>query len=421
LYGLIDFLELDFVGNFISSIFFVLLVLMLSFPKSFSMLKLLLLAFLLFSVFFVLISKRYKGFSKDVLVFYLAFPSIALVWIFIGVLNGGYPIALSDAFRLYVIFPLLFLFLFLWLGWVNYIALIFYAVMLSTSLIFTTSILTILEALFSVVIFPEYLRAELNIMVGIHGGHFQLGNNNVNSLFFTVPFLLSLFVFPGEYAKKHRILFNIVLALGVLSVLLAGRRALMLLLILVPFIALLFRRLSCVPSSETGKSRVVFLFLLFVFCVVGVVWVADLDMSLALERIESAFDGDSVRVEQFVSLWNGFTESPVLGSGFGGSVDVIRSEERPWMYELSYMQLLFNGGVLGFSLVVGGIGFFYMKAVMSVRYFYSGRAEAVAVLVAVMIFCAGSATNPYFSGFDSLYLLGFIPLIAGFGKSYANK
>ncbi|WP_241280953.1 hypothetical protein, partial [Pseudomonas aeruginosa] len=47
--------------------------------------------------------------------------------------------------------------------------------------------------------------------------------------------------------------------------------------------------------------------------------------------------------------------------------------------------------------------------------------EAISTLVGVLVFCVGSATNPYFSGFDSLFLLGFIPLIASVGKVYAHS
>ncbi|WP_408585759.1 hypothetical protein [Pseudomonas aeruginosa] len=125
-------------------------------------------------------------------------------------------------------------------------------------------------------------------------------------------------------------------------------------------------------------------------------------------------------MDQFISLWKGFTDSPLLGSGFGGSVDVIRSEERPWMYELSYMQLLFNGGLLGFSLITGCIGFFYLKALFVIKNFSLYRAEAISTLVGVLVFCVGSATNPYFSGFDSLFPFGVSScLFAWGGVDYA--
>ncbi len=412
-----------YIENSLKFLFFVLLTLMLSFPKSFAVIKIVILAFMFSMVFLHIVLGGVRRFSLDIIFFYLVFILLAVIWLIVGLLNDGYAIALGDAFRLYVVFSLIFLVLYLWLENFDYLPLIFSSIMVSTIIIFAFCFLSIFEALYSVSLFPDFLRVELNVMAGGHEGHFQLGNNSVNSLFFTVPFLLSALVCSSELSKRYRFLFFVSLVLGVIAVLLAGRRALMLILLMVPFLAVFFRRISGVSSIEGGRGvgKIIFVFTFFAVCVGGVILLAGLNVNQAAERIESAFAGDSVRVDQFISLWKGFTDSPLLGSGFGGSVDVIRSEERPWMYELSYMQLLFNGGLLGFSLITGCIGFFYLKALFVIKNFSLYRAEAISTLVGVLVFCVGSATNPYFSGFDSLFLLGFIPLIASVGKVYAHS
>lgn len=61
------------------------------------------------------------------------------------------------------------------------------------------------------------------------------------------------------------------------------------------------------------------------------------------------------------------------------------------------------------------------ESIVCDKEFFLYRAEAISTLVGVLVFCVGSATNPYFSGFDSLFLLGFIPLIASVGKVYAHS
>lgn len=164
---------------------------------------------------------------------------------------------------------MIFLILYLWLGNFDYLSLIFSSVMVSTIIIFVFCFLSIFEALYSVSLFPNFLRVELNVMAGVHEGHFQLGNNSVNSLFFTVPFLLSALVCSSELSKRYRFLFFVSLVLGMIAVLLAGRRALMLILLMVPFLAIFFRRVSGVSSIEggrgVGKIIFVFTFLLFVW------------------------------------------------------------------------------------------------------------------------------------------------------------
>ena len=63
------------------------------------------------------------------------------------------------------------------------------------------------------------------------------------------------------------------------------------------------------------------------------------------------FDSDPVamlRRDQSVALVKGWLEAPLLGSGHGmPAPDVIRSEETPWAYELTYLALLYHTGVVG--------------------------------------------------------------------------
>lgn len=96
-----------------------------------------------------------------------------------------------------------------------------------------------------------------------------------------------------------------------IAVLLAGRRALMLILLMVPFLAIFFRRVSGVSSIEGGRGvgKIIFVFTFFAVCVGGVILLAGLNVNQAAERIESAFAGDSVRVDQFISSGKGL---PIL-------------------------------------------------------------------------------------------------------------
>ena len=63
----------------------------------------------------------------------------------------------------------------------------------------------------------------------------------------------------------------------------------------------------------------------------------------------------NVRIEQFYALFNGWIKSPVFGYGSGAVLsEYIRSIEEPWNYELSYMKLLYDFGLIGVALY--GIG-----------------------------------------------------------------
>ena len=56
---------------------------------------------------------------------------------------------------------------------------------------------------------------------------------------------------------------------------------------------------------------------------------------------------DDYRKEQFPSLLAKIELHPTLGSGFGSHADVIRNEERPYMYELDYLAVVMKLGLLG--------------------------------------------------------------------------
>lgn len=161
-----------YIENSLKFLFFVLLTLMLSFPKSFAVIKIVILAFMFSMVFLHIVLGGVRRFSLDIIFFYLVFILLAVIWLIVGLLNDGYAIALGDAFRLYVVFSLIFLVLYLWLENFDYLPLIFSSIMVSTIIIFAFCFLSIFEALYSVSLFPEFLRVELNVMAGVHEGHF---------------------------------------------------------------------------------------------------------------------------------------------------------------------------------------------------------------------------------------------------------
>ena len=110
-------------------------------------------------------------------------------------------------------------------------------------------------------------------------------------------------------------------------------------------------------------------------------------------------ESSSLRLAQAPQLLDGFGANPVIGSGMGGVLasGYRRSESTPWSFELTYLQLLFQGGIVGFCLLA-----WLPVAVLrdTVRRTLAGVSEEVAVslvagigtLVGLLIAYAG---NPY--------------------------
>ena len=83
---------------------------------------------------------------------------------------------------------------------------------------------------------------------------------------------------------------------------------------------------------------------------------------------ESASYSDSFRVEQKEYLWAGIWETPVLGQGLGSYIrGYLRSNEFPFSYEAEYLSFVYQFGVIGFMLIIGGIIAVFAKMCFSNR------------------------------------------------------
>lgn len=135
-----------------------------------------------------------------------------------------------------------------------------------------------------------------------------------------------------------------------------------------------------------------------------------------------SFLGDTsagLREEQAPKLWNAFLDNPVLGDGLGAVVRprFVRDPTAPWSYELTYLQLLFQMGVLGLLAVLA----LPLAAVRrGLREAATGTLEAppLAGAMAILGILVASATNPYLlSSFGMLSLAIGLSLVARAGPA----
>ncbi|GAA1966068.1 hypothetical protein GCM10009817_02340 [Terrabacter lapilli] len=115
-----------------------------------------------------------------------------------------------------------------------------------------------------------------------------------------------------------------------------------------------------------------------------------------------------MRAEQFWQLWQGFSDSPFVGHGFGATVAQVRDPLRPWAYELSYMDLLFTTGIVGGALYLFALSAPAAKLVSATRRAPWLAPYATPVLAGWVAFLVANATNPYLDKFDSLWVV-FLP------------
>lgn len=106
---------------------------------------------------------------------------------------------------------------------------------------------------------------------------------------------------------------------------------------------------------------------------------------------------DYARKSEIGQLMKAWFDRPFFGSGMGARLPsgYIRSEQRPWMFEMQYHQLLFDGGIIAVLLIV--IAFIgTARAVVIAARGCRGCAPAVMITaVAALAMLIANSSNPY--------------------------
>jgi hypothetical protein len=119
---------------------------------------------------------------------------------------------------------------------------------------------------------------------------------------------------------------------------------------------------------------------------------------------------ESVRAEQFFALLDGWQQNPLFGAGHGASaVGSLRDAEMPWAYELSYVALLFQTGLVGFSIYCSGVIWIFWMGFKIIRSSHWLGFYMLPVLVGTFCFLIANATNPYLAKFDYMWVI-FLPV-----------
>ena len=142
-----------------------------------------------------------------------------------------------------------------------------------------------------------------------------------------------------------------------------------------------------------------------------------------VNRFQQAFSSEDERTIQKPYLIESFKESPMLGSGFGAYAGYLRNEERPWTYELTYHQMLFNLGIIGVAVLGSLFSLYFLLVVRILRQYKNGSAIPFSILVGFCCLLLGAYSNPYLRSFDYLFFAGLLPFLStfrlGFDRSAA--
>lgn len=273
----------------------------------------------------------------------------------------------------------------------------------------------------------ESLLPEDEAAIGFYEGYVRLALPGINSLSFVVPFLMAMVVVrssSGPVTLRSKIALWISLLLSVFVVLVSGRRAITLVMLLTPVFILAFGFFSPV---EQRRSMMLALRRFAVTAVLGIFLIILLlrpfyTISFAglFERFSAGFDFSATSVDsspderrqQYFALVQEWYEHPLLGAGLGEpAYGSVRSDVMPWAYELSYLALLAQVGLLGVMVYAAGIVWIYRMGLRIVSAGGSLANSMLPLLVGMTGFLIANATNPYLAKFDGLWTI-FLPVAA---------
>jgi hypothetical protein len=258
-------------------------------------------------------------------------------------------------------------------------------------------------------------------------GYILMQVPGLNSVPFLVPYVLAILVtvwLPGSGGTSlaRRLGLWATLFSGLVVVLLSGRRAFYVVTLTAPGSVLLF---SCfLPRAQWHLCRKALFratatgVLVIVLVVVSVGPAVGVSFGSLSHRLAVSFDfssttedgGASQRNAQFQALLSGWTDNMFFGVGHGSPVyGYYSSAVSPWSFELGYMALLYQIGLVGVAALAAGVLWIYWMGVRVIRTGGDLSGIMIACLSGMSAMLFAHATNPYLARFDGMWAL-FFPL-----------
>lgn len=402
---------------------YILLFLMLFVPYEFTPIKAsLIMLLIIFTASFSIISKR-TFLSKKMLLWCGSLICCGLLFVTWGMLNSE-----SNAIKVlpvYVLWPVVYIFIICAISSLSSVNNTIRLFLWSTVVICLYSILFIL-AQAGIIPFYGFLQIVDNAGFDLSRDFVSYSMPSITSLLYLIPFLISALLLwdsADNMPIKSRTLYTVVI-FSLTTMIFSSRRIFWIIVALSPGFTILFLslinkrqklgRFTIILKNSKKLSYIIFL-LIASLAILYRKEVAELvshiaNSSIISDALTFRDEGTVVRDNQMHSLIESWAENPLFGAGHGASSRYcIRSEEFPWMYELSYFALLFQTGIVGFAFYCGIIVWVYYKAIIVSRDDLQKSLYLIPSLVGLSCFLVANATNSYLQAYDHMWTL-FIPI-----------
>lgn len=398
------------IGNIFICIFFFL---MLILPASFQMPRGILLLLILV---FVIKSNTSSSFRYDKTLLVIGLINVFFSFIFI--LNGivrSAPGAIAVS-TVYIIWPILYLYFIglsdKKLNLLPILNTIIYGGLGSAVLI----LIFIFNNFWGFPIDITYLVKSQDFGIFWGDGAVEMNSMNLATVLYTFVFVLTLLLMPSKLnhfkIKNNFLRLTLLVSLALLFI--SSRRAFWVVCALSPLIIFSLLKLSGINLNLKRFILPGGIFFSILFIFVGFL---ALDNDNLVSELSSSFEFDNpeaesnyLRKEQYDALMSGWADDKLFGAGLGASAKgSIRDKNSPWAYELSYIALLFQTGIIGIFIYASSVFWIIIEAVKICNRNNSYVVYLIPQIAAMICFLLANASNPYLAKFDYLWTI-FLPL-----------
>lgn len=260
------------------------------------------------------------------------------------------------------------------------------------------------------------LNLPLGQIINYNFGYINLFSPSITSLFFLLPYVVSILLTKKN--RRRTVFFYILLLIfGVIISLVSGRRALIAVVLISPFISFFWTKIS--KNNDVKFTKIIVI--VIVMAIISLVFLSTVDIGLRLQNLDTELikSGTSVRKDQFISLIEGWKQSPLFGVGYGVNADVVRSANVPGAYELSYVARLFHMGIVGIVIYFFMVLWLMRKLIAITKSNPETGVYIIPLLTGLSSLILAESTNPYMGSFDGLWV--FFYTLAIINNIYLKK
>ncbi|MFC1559162.1 O-antigen ligase family protein [Gemmatimonadota bacterium] len=242
---------------------------------------------------------------------------------------------------------------------------------------------------------------KMEYMIAYGDGFLKVYGLNILSYSFTVPYTYVYYRLSSAN-KSTKTMLLCLFILNAIALIITLRRGIILSSIIVIIIFEIYE-----SSTIRSMARKIIIPLSSGILVLSVFVIMNISMnSDTYNKIMFSRRSDSVRIEQTKMLLEGFSNNPIIGSGYGAHFN---SYSRSTQFEMQYLKLLFTGGIMAAAVYLFG----YLAIIFSLKRTLGKvdnkqRQLLYAAFFAQLALIFNNAINPFITQFSATFLF-FIP------------